>query len=115
MEFGLECYDGSKPIEGVQDPELIYCTDLKSSDAALKKFTPGEPLGMDCEWTVSFKKNVQPGKIALVQLCSKSQTVLLHASRMSRIPDRLIKILADPNTPKIGVNIKNDGIKFFND
>lgn len=67
------------------------------------------------EWPISFRKGSER-KTALVQIGDGHLVVLCQISAMYyKIPPRLLAILNDPNTCKIGVNVRGDALKLQRD
>lgn len=65
-------------------------------------------MGLDVEWDIS------PGssrRLQMLQLSSRTQTLVLHLSRMASIPHQLGALLVDPGVGKAGKMIAGDAAK----
>lgn len=65
-------------------------------------------MGLDAEWDIS------PGssrRLQVLQLSSRTQTLVLHLSRMASIPHQLGALLVDPGVGKAGKMIAGDAAK----
>ncbi|KAF8625076.1 hypothetical protein AX15_005558 [Amanita polypyramis BW_CC] len=81
------------------------------------------PLGFDLEWRVLWARrangqSARPNerRTAIVQLADMTGLILVvQIYGMSRFPKKLQELIENPNVPKLGVNILNDGNKLLND
>ncbi|KAF8624705.1 hypothetical protein AX17_007036 [Amanita inopinata Kibby_2008] len=82
------------------------------------------PLGFDLEWRVLFTRRTANGasvtqydrRVAVVQIADTAGLILVvQVHPMSRFPKKLQELIENPDIPKLGVNILNDGNKLFKD
>ncbi|KIK44728.1 hypothetical protein CY34DRAFT_39080, partial [Suillus luteus UH-Slu-Lm8-n1] len=82
-------------------PAVVY---TRCEDEANKLVQSLEsPLGFDLEWRVLWNSGAQERRTALVQLCDKSNILLIH------------EVIESPSIIKTGANIHNDGEKLYRD
>ena len=72
-------------------------------------------VGFDMEWDVDKKKKGPQAKTATIQLCVKDYCIIFQMSKLKRMPDRLKKLLEDPEIMKVGLNITGDRAKLLGD
>lgn len=81
---------------------------------------PYVAIGFDMEWTISRIKGHE-NKTAVIQLASRSQVLIVQISSdgpwrtQGIMPPSLVDFLANPQIVKIGVGIRNDGLKLIRD
>ncbi|VDB87065.1 unnamed protein product [Peniophora sp. CBMAI 1063] len=91
-------------------PVVLYLRTEEEVDEALEGLDG--PLGFDLEWKVSRGRE-RPA--ALVQLSDASMILLIQVTAMPRFPPNLKAVIENPAIPKLGVNIRNDGMKLYRD
>ncbi|TIB13864.1 hypothetical protein E3P89_01671 [Wallemia ichthyophaga] len=113
--------------KGLKAPGIAYTRSLEEADDLISLLRG--PVGFDMEWKVDFRKNarqrptalvqvsvaIEPRKADKAQICDDKLIVILHLYHMPKLPQELIKLLTNKDIIKVGVNIGNDGRKFFND
>jgi len=81
------------------------------------------PIAFDMEWRLLIRRAKNAAKAtlidrrtAVVQVADSTGLILvIQIYNMSRFPIKLQSLLENPEIPKIGVNILNDGKKLFRD
>ncbi|KZV67369.1 ribonuclease H-like protein, partial [Peniophora sp. CONT] len=91
-------------------PVVLYLRTEQEVDEALEGLDG--TLGFDLEWKVSRGRE-RPA--ALVQLSDTSMILLIQVTAMPRFPPNLKALIENPAIPKLGVNIRNDGMKLYRD
>jgi len=73
-------------------------------------------LGLDAEWNCDGGPSGRgPGTVRVVQMSSRTETLVLHVSRMRSFPHQLRALLADPTVVKAGKSIGGDRKKLLTD
>ncbi|PLW47802.1 hypothetical protein PCASD_04366 [Puccinia coronata f. sp. avenae] len=81
---------------------------------------PYVAIAFDMEWTISRVKG-RENKTAVIQLASLSQVLIVQISSdapwrtQGIMPSSLVEFLVNPQIVKIGVGIRNDGLKLIRD
>ena len=65
-------------------------------------------VGLDAEWTPTFKAGAAPNKVALVQIATPTDVLLVQCSRMREFPSALALLIQDCGCIKTGVGIYED-------
>ncbi|KAI0313420.1 ribonuclease H-like domain-containing protein [Amylostereum chailletii] len=93
-------------------PTVVYIRTEEEADDAIENLSG--PIGFDLEWKVAFLNggSVREGPAALVQVCDTSMILLIQVTSMKTAQQVLIE---SPTIPKMGVNIRNDGMKLYRD
>ncbi|CED83173.1 ribonuclease h-like protein [Phaffia rhodozyma] len=99
--------------DGHDPPEVLFVNTIEEANAAIGRLT--SPIGLDIEWTPSYRKGVSPSPTALVQLADNKLILLVHLVKMSRPPEELCKLLEDESFVKVGVGIRQDACKIDKD
>ncbi|KAN0059622.1 hypothetical protein ACQY0O_008191 [Thecaphora frezii] len=134
LESGLEYYTYRKPVtcslaSGL--PFLSHTSPFGSSPSSPRLRSPGVgytttlaeatdlvhclgrgPYALDLEWNFNHRRSY---KTALLQIASPSLVVLVHLSRMKKLPEPLVALLTDEKAIKTGVSIRNDALKLERD
>ncbi|KAG6853397.1 hypothetical protein C0991_004730 [Blastosporella zonata] len=93
-------------------PCVVYTRDVGEADDLVAGLRPG-PVAFDMEWCFSAWS---VRRTAVVQVAdSAGLVIIVHLSEMPHFPKSLQRLIEDPNTPKLGANIMNDGKKLFRD
>ncbi|GLB40022.1 putative 3'-5' exonuclease [Lyophyllum shimeji] len=99
-------------------PYLVYTTDVSETDDLVAGLKPG-PVALDIEWRVFFVRRGAPPKerrTAVVQVAdTRGLMLVVQIYGMDRFPKNLQALIENPEVPKLGVNILNDGRKLFRD
>ncbi|KAI0061181.1 ribonuclease H-like protein [Artomyces pyxidatus] len=100
--------------EYIPKPTVVY---IKTEDEANEMVQAlNGAVGFDLEWPVSFRRNgAVDHKTALVQLCDADLILLIQVSAMKNFPQKVKELIESTNVPKMGVNIRNDGMKLYRD
>ncbi|TIB76548.1 ribonuclease H-like protein [Wallemia mellicola] len=106
-------HPSSYTTNGMRSPALAYTQSVQEANELIQALRGH--VGFDMEWKVDFRKSAKQRRTAIVQLCDDKLILVLHLHHMSEIPNELIKLLTDKQRYKIGVNVSNDGRKFYND
>jgi ribonuclease D len=91
------------------------CYTVAASQTALKTLRYDPLIGLDIEWTITYKKGESQRKTALIQLCGAKDIVLIHCVGMKQLPELLVDILRDGSIVKSGVAARGDVLKIFRD
>jgi len=96
---------------------LYYLRDAAETDKTLAQFKNifNGHLGFDIEYRPTFVKGQPLHRTALVQLASNSIALLVQVSAMSEFPNSVKTILEDPTIVKVGVGIRGDVRKLWDD
>ncbi|KAI0040604.1 ribonuclease H-like protein [Auriscalpium vulgare] len=92
--------------EYIPKPTVVYVKTEEEANEMVEGLNGA--VGFDLEWPIG-------GKAALVQLCDSSLILLIQVSFMKKFPQKVKEIIEDPAVPKMGVNIRNDGMKLYRD
>jgi len=103
--------------------QLSYTKMMAETHSALDRFCRDLGLengpvviGMDAEWTVTAgPKGRTSSKLQLLQLSSRSETLVIHLSRLRSVPHQLRSLLANPSVFKVGKNVGGDAAKLLRD
>ena len=89
--------------------------DLKGINEVLPLIWKARCLGFDTETRPSFRKGPN-NRIALLQLATDDDAFLFRINK-TKLPDTLVRILADPDLIKVGVAIRDDikGLQKYSD
>ncbi|KAI0342223.1 ribonuclease H-like protein [Trametopsis cervina] len=107
-EVQLYSYKDYKP-----EPIVRYARTETQADWHAAKLSG--PIGFDMEWRVSRYRGGPQYLTAVVQLADMNTILIVHVSAMKKIPQKVKAIIEDPSIPKIGANIRNDGIRLWKD
>lgn len=116
------CPSDQRPVSEL--PELIdsICSDGIPLPSGKTSLEGGPYLAVAFDMTCSVSHT--PGRenrTALLQLASRSRTLIIQISRISSwrldglLPSCLIELLVNPQIVKVGVGIRNDGLKLLRD
>ncbi|KAL0339817.1 UNVERIFIED_CONTAM: hypothetical protein Sradi_4498500 [Sesamum radiatum] len=73
-------------------------------------------VGLDVEWRPQFSgSNCCAHHVATLQLCVAESCLIFQILHASKIPRRLKKFLADPDYTFVGVGVKHDARRLWND
>ena len=72
-------------------------------------------LGIDVEWRPTFVAGQAPHKVALVQISSATECVLVPVKHLRRLPPSLSRLLANPQVWKVGCGVGEDARKLETD
>ncbi|WAR52021.1 hypothetical protein PtB15_1B460 [Puccinia triticina] len=118
----IQCPSDQHPISEL--PQLIktLCTDGISLPCGRAELEGGPyvAVAFDMEWTISRTRGHE-NRTAVLQLASRSQVLIVQISRepgwrtQGIIPPSLLDFLVNPQIVKIGVGIRNDGLKLIRD
>lgn len=72
-------------------------------------------LGFDVEWTVPFLHGEPQRNVAILQLCSNDDCLIVQLCHMDTIPDSLRSLLENESVTKVGVGIAGDCSKLSRD
>ncbi|KZW04340.1 ribonuclease H-like protein [Exidia glandulosa HHB12029] len=92
---------------------VVQCHTHEDANRELKHLEPGY-VSFDMEWHWNPQTKIT-GRIALVQVADRKRAVLVRTTRMDELPPVLVSLLQDPTLLKVGVNIRGDGRKVFED
>jgi hypothetical protein len=117
-----QCPSEQHPISEL--PQLIkaLCNDGISLPSGRSELEGGPyvAVAFDMEWTISRVRGHE-NRTALIQLGSRSQVLIVQISSdvawraQGIMPSCLIDFLVNPQIVKIGVGIRNDGLKLIRD
>lgn len=124
-EFDVEGRQAPLPKYSYRDyhhptPTVVYTRHEEEADDLVLGLKPG-PVSLDLEWCFYFTKNkgtttLNERRVAVVQVTDVCGMVLIiQIFGMRRFPKNLQSLIENPNVPKMGVNILNDGKKLFRD
>ncbi|EKM56744.1 uncharacterized protein PHACADRAFT_172418 [Phanerochaete carnosa HHB-10118-sp] len=84
-------------------PTIVYTNQEEEANELVTKLKG--PIGFDMEWRVFFRRGASTTtrRTALIQLSSQNTILLVH------------ELIEDCSVPKVGVNIRNDGLKLYKD
>jgi hypothetical protein len=110
-------YKQCKPL-----PTVVYTQDEEEANKLIAGLKAG-PIAFDMEWRLMFRRakntiktSLVDRRTAVVQVADSNGLILvIQTYPMSRFPNELQSLLENPEIPKIGVNILNDGKKLFRD
>ncbi|KAK2460873.1 hypothetical protein APHAL10511_007343 [Amanita phalloides] len=117
---------GTRPFYSYKDyvPKytVVYTRHEEEADDLIAALENG-PVGFDLEWRVLWARranaaNATPHnrRTAVVQIADVSGLILvIQVHGMSRFPKNLQELIENPDIPKLGANIMNDGKKLFED
>ncbi|KAI0795591.1 ribonuclease H-like domain-containing protein [Abortiporus biennis] len=97
-------------------PAVVYTQNEEEADDLVQMLHG--PLGFDLEWALAYKgKGRAPSsrRTAVVQLSDKRMILVIQITRMKKFPQKLKEIIESPHIVKTGANIRNDGVKLYND
>ncbi|KAI9512325.1 ribonuclease H-like domain-containing protein [Russula earlei] len=97
---------------------LRYITSEDTANARIARMmTRPSPLivGLDFEWRPTFVAGTPENPIALVQLASEEEILLVHVSAMKAFPTGLRDLLESGSCRKVGVGIQYDCKKVWRD
>ena len=94
---------------------LIYTFSIESANTAIESAKIESYIGFDIEWKIQWKRGAEQYKTALIQICTSTEIILFHISRMKSIPISLLSLLTNPNVLKTGVGIKGDAFRIHRD
>ncbi|KAG0144947.1 hypothetical protein CROQUDRAFT_34585, partial [Cronartium quercuum f. sp. fusiforme G11] len=87
-------------------------------DEVIKDAIPLGPssraLAFDMEWPIQRRRGHE-SRTSLIQIAGQTLTLLIQFSKFSSIPPRLYDFLVDCSIVKLGVGIRNDGLKLLRD
>jgi len=116
-QFPVYSHKHFKPL-----PTVVYIQHEEEANELIAGLKAG-PIAFDMEWRLLFrrakgaaKSSLIERRTAVVQVADSSGLILvIQTYYMSRFPIELRSLLENPEIPKIGVNILNDGKKLFRD
>jgi len=74
----------------------------------------GRAIGLDADWNIDGGPTGRgTGVVQVLQLSSRTTTLILHISRMSSFPHELLALLANVEVLKVGMSIGRDCKKLF--
>jgi hypothetical protein len=109
MQFETNQRKGQMCIHVVQNNDL--------ADSWIQQFVI-EPcvkiIGLDIEWKPVFIKGQPPRKASLLQIAASDEILLLqiYGLQPKRIPQLVLKVLADTSILKVGVGIEDDAARY---
>ncbi|KAF8062457.1 ribonuclease H-like domain-containing protein [Lyophyllum atratum] len=107
-------------------PYLVYTVDESEADDLVDGLKAG-PMALDMEWRVFFVRRGGGGasgggskvlerRTAVMQVADgRGLMLVVQVYGMDRFPKKLQALIENPDIPKLGVNILNDGRKLFRD
>ncbi|PFH48933.1 hypothetical protein AMATHDRAFT_64292 [Amanita thiersii Skay4041] len=114
--------DSVKPLYSFKDyipkSTIVFSRHEEEANDLIGALKKG-PVGFDLEWRVLFMRLrgqtiMQSNRVAVVQIADSTGLILvLQIYGMSRFPKKLKELIENPDIPKLGANILNDGQKLF--
>lgn len=131
LEASLDAYTYRSPVGGWQipastgpgrppisaparPPALAYTRSFDEAEELLQCIPLGTPLGFDLEWNFEWRSRASY-KTSLLQVCTPGLIVIVQLSATKRLPPRLVELLEDKDTIKMGVCIQADCTKLLKD
>ncbi|GJE98706.1 ribonuclease H-like protein [Phanerochaete sordida] len=112
VEEGLQMY--SWKDYSSWSPQVHYVRTEEEANELVKRLKG--PVGFDMEWNITLYTGYRTvRKTAVVQLCDRTTILLVHLAAMKKFPRKVKELLEDPKIEKVGVNIRQDGVKLFGD
>jgi len=101
--------------DNIPKPKVIYIRNEEVANEMVASLNG--TVGLDLEWPFTSGRvgGVKEGKVALVQLCDADIILLIQVSKMDRFPEKVKELIESSKVSKVGVNIRNDGMKLFRD
>ncbi|KAH9974325.1 ribonuclease H-like domain-containing protein [Lactifluus volemus] len=101
--------------DNIPRPNVIYIKEEEQANEMVASLNGA--VGLDLEWPFVSKRigGCEEGKVALVQLCDTDIILLIQVSKMKSFPEKVKALIESSKVPKVGVNIRNDGMKLFRD
>jgi hypothetical protein len=110
-QFGQDVFrEKTSKLDVKVDGKVIKVTLTKESLVAqewLKRQT-GKVFGLDLEWQPNRRKGQRDNKVALMQISSDTECLLIQMLFLDSIPSVLIQFLKDPERKIVGVGIHGD-------
>lgn len=105
-----------------QKPVMVFTQVEEEANELVTSLKAG-PMALDIEWRVLFRRQfnststqMTERRTAVVQVADTRGVILvIQVYGMNRFPKNLQALLENPDIPKVGVNILNDGRKLFRD
>ncbi|THH19391.1 hypothetical protein EW146_g1738 [Bondarzewia mesenterica] len=101
--------------DSIPRPTLMYIrSEAEANELVLAL---NGPVGFDMEWCCSPRRHGTSvhRPTALVQICDSSIILLIQLSAMKKVPQKVKELIESPSIPKMGVNIRGDGMKLYRD
>ncbi|KAG8967663.1 hypothetical protein FRC03_009500 [Tulasnella sp. 419] len=115
--FPLKCSPvedrGSGVVKMRPAPTLVYVTNRDEADDLVEGMQG--PIGFDMEWPVQRRKGGKQLRTALIQIATKDMILLIHLNKMPGFPTKLKELIESETVIKVGINIRNDGLKLNKD
>ncbi|KNF06882.1 hypothetical protein PSTG_00198 [Puccinia striiformis f. sp. tritici PST-78] len=116
------CPSAQHPISELPQLIKLLCNDGISLPSGRPELEGGPyvAVAFDMEWTISWTRGHE-NRTAVLQLASRTQVLIVQISSDSAwlsqgiMPDSLVDFLVNPQIVKIGVGIRNDGLKLLRD
>ncbi|CAM6088719.1 unnamed protein product [Calypogeia fissa] len=119
IQFGrINVYEGKTTnVDVVVNGKTIKVTLTKESSVAQDWIMQqrGKCFGLDLEWKPNRRKGQPENKVALMQISSETECLLIQMLFLDSIPSALVRFLKDPARKIAGVGIHEDTKKLRRD